>query len=441
MNCSNLQILELGSNNLVGNILSIPPTVHWLNLRDNNFGGKLPSPTNSSSLISLDLSNNYFVGSLHNLVCSDGVKKTKYLSLGYNQLSGIIPECWEKWSSLVLLWLSGNYLSGEIPRTLGSIPLLQFLAISRNKISGGLPSSLLNLSYLKVLDLGRNNLAGIIPPWIGIKLTMLKILNLRSNNFYGNAPDQLCYLSQVQVLDLADNNLSGNIPRCFNNFSVLSGKETNLEVQLLFYLDDHSFLVGDELVMKGKEATYRSFLGLVMLLDLSSNKFSGQIPSELTTLHKLKSLNLSRNQLTGEIPNKIGDMKSLESLDLSVNNLSGELPMSLSGLNFLSSFNVSYNNLTGRIPTGTQIQSFNESGFIGNKLCGAPLTNDCVHGDKLDTTSDQKEDGGSHKVDWGLIISIALGFIIGFWGIVVSLMLNRSWRITYFRLLLKLIKV
>ncbi|KAJ0909760.1 putative leucine-rich [Helianthus annuus] len=310
-----------------------------------------------------------------------------------------------------------------------------------NMISGSLPSSLMNLSYLKVLRLEKNNLEGIIPPWIGIKLTMLKILSLRANNFYGNTPNQLCYLSHVQVLDLAHNNLLGNIPRCFNNFSVLSGKETNSEVQFSFNFDNGIFIVYDLLVMKGREDTYGSILGLVTLLDLSSNNLSGQIPSELTTLHKLKSLNLSRNQLTGKIPNKIGDMKSLESFDLSVNNLSGELPMSLSGLNFLSSFNVSYNNLTGRIPTGTQIQSFNKSSFIGNKLCGAPLTNDCVHVDKPDTISDQKEDGGSHKVDWGLIISIALGFIIGFWGIVVSLMLNRSWRITYFGLLRKLIKV
>ncbi|KAJ0772121.1 putative non-specific serine/threonine protein kinase [Helianthus annuus] len=62
--------------------------------------------------------------------------------------------------------------------------------------------------------------------------------------------------------------------------------------------------------MKGREDTYGS-LGLVTLLDLSSNNLSGQIPSELMTLHKLQSLNLSRNQLTGKIPNKIGDMKSL----------------------------------------------------------------------------------------------------------------------------------
>ncbi|KAJ0909672.1 putative non-specific serine/threonine protein kinase [Helianthus annuus] len=436
-----LQRLDLRNNSFTGNLLSIPPTLHTLSLSFNNFGGKLPSLTNGSALIFLDLSNNYFVGSLHNLVCSNGVNTTELVDLGYNQLSHVIPECWEKWSSLKVLYLNENNLSGEIPRTLGSVPLLQLLNMGGNMISGSLPSSLMNLSYLKILQLEKNNLAGIIPPWIGIKLTMLKILNLRSNNFYGNTPNQLCYLSHVQVLDLAHNNLSGNIPRCFNNFSVLSGKETNLEVQFSYNSGNNFLIVYDSLVMKGREDTYASFLGLVTLLDLSSNNLSGQIPSELTTLHKLKSLNLSRNQLTGKIPNKIGDMNSLESFDLSVNYLSGELPMSLSGLNFLSTFNVSYNNLTGRIPTGTQIQSFNESSFIGNKLCGAPLTNDCVHVHKPDTTSDRKEDGGSHKVDWGLIISIALGFIIGFWGIVVSLMLNRTWRITYFRLLRKLIKV
>ncbi|KAJ0586874.1 putative non-specific serine/threonine protein kinase [Helianthus annuus] len=111
-----------------------------------------------------------------------------------------------------------------------------------------------------------------------------------------------------------------------------------------------------------------------MLIELSSNNLTGYIPSELMSLLELTSLNLSRNQLSGSILEKIGNMKELISLDLSVNRLSRELPMSLSSLHFLSSFNVSFNNLTGRIPTGTQLQSFDESSFFGNKLCGAPLT-------------------------------------------------------------------
>ncbi|KAM0066253.1 putative non-specific serine/threonine protein kinase [Helianthus debilis subsp. tardiflorus] len=176
----------------------------------------------------------------------------------------------------------------------------------------------------------------------------------------------------------------------------------------------------------------------MMLIDLSSNNLTGHIPSELMSLLELKSLNISRNQLSGIIPEKIGNMKELISLDLSVNRLSGELPMSLSSLNFLSSFNVSFNSLTGRIPTSTQLQSFGESSFFGNKLYGAPLTeaNGCEPVEAAThTIGEKKEDDG---VDWGLIISIVVGFACGFWMIMGPLIVRRSWRIVYFGFLSKL---
>ncbi|KAL8240940.1 hypothetical protein R6Q59_014295 [Mikania micrantha] len=113
------------------------------------------------------------------------------------------------------------------------------------------------------------------------------------------------------------------------------------------------------------------------------------------------------------IPVKIGDLKSLSSFEVSHNRLSGELPVTLSRLNFLSSFNVSYNNLTGRIPSGTQLQSFNEFSFFGNKLCGDPLTEICETDQA--PNRDQEEDDESHGVDWDLIISTLTGFIAGFW--------------------------
>ncbi|PWA39317.1 leucine-rich repeat protein [Artemisia annua] len=183
--------------------------------------------------------------------------------------------------------------------------------------------------------------------------------------------------------------------------------------------------------MKGHEYIYSTNLELVRLLDLSSNNLVGHIPSELTTLIKLQSLNLSGNHLTGRIPEKIGDLKELESLDLSLNKLSGELPLGLSSLNLLSSFNVSHNNLTGKIPASTQLQSLNESCFVGNKLCGDPLSEPCSRVKTPDT--DQEEDDGSHGVDWGLIISVVSGFIAGFWVILSPLIVSRSWRIAYFR--------
>ena len=68
-------------------------------------------------------------------------------------------------------------------------------------------------------------------------------------------------------------------------------------------------------------------------------------------------------------------MEQLESLDFSRNQLCGEIPLSMSSLTFLSHLNLSYNNLIGQIPLSTQLQSLENSSFVGNKLCGPPLPN------------------------------------------------------------------
>ncbi|KAJ0586885.1 putative leucine-rich repeat-containing, plant-type, leucine-rich repeat domain superfamily [Helianthus annuus] len=411
----------------------------FLNMSNNHIRGPLTFSGIPATLDIIDISSNGFGGSLHPFLCSSGATRTFYLNLENNHLSGDIPECWEKWPRLKTLNLGNNSLSGEIPRTLGSLPL-QHINMRGNKISGRLHSSLMNLTKLGILELGRNELTGSIPTWIGAKLTRLRILNLRSNRFDGNIPHELCHIRHIQILDLAHNNLSGNIPRCFNNFSILSGIESNSRDDFAYIsiVGLESPIAGDSLVTNGREDTYSSILPLVMLIDLSSNNLTGYIPSELMSLLVLKSLNLSRNQLSGSIPEKIGNMKELISLDLSLNRFSGELPMSLSSLHFLSSFNVSFNNLTGRIPTGTQLQSFGESSFFGNKLCGAPLTetNGCERVKAAThTIGEKKEEDG---VDWGLIISIVVGFVSGFWMIMGPLIVRRSWRIAYFGFLSKL---
>ena len=119
-------------------------------------------------------------------------------------------------------------------------------------------------------------------------------------------------------------------------------------------------------------------LGLLKIINLSSNKLIGELPSEISSLSDLFALNVSRNKLIGEIPQMIGQLKQLESLDMSRNQFSGEIPSSMSELNFLGFLDLSYNNLSGKIPSGTQLQGFNASYFIGNRaFCGTPLTQKC----------------------------------------------------------------
>ncbi|PWA38567.1 leucine-rich repeat protein [Artemisia annua] len=357
------------------------------------------------------------------------------LEISNTNISSPIPESfWRSFPNLLTLDMSKNQMQGTL--NLSGIPVPSFLDLSSNRLEGKLPASLMSLTDLKILELSGNELDGSIPSWVGTKLSSLGLLNLRSNKFSGKIPHEVCYLTYIQILDLSNNKLTGDIPICFNNFSVLSGKETVSDDLFSIPSVHEAVLFSVPLVMKGHEYIYNSILKLMRLLDLSNNKLVGHIPSELTTLIKLKSLNLSRNHLIGRIPEKIGDLKEIESFDLSLNKLSGELPMSLSSMNSLSSFNVSYNNLTGKIPSSTQLQSLNESSFLGNKLCGDPLTKRCPRVEAPDT--DNEEDDGSHGVDWGLIVSVVSGFIVGFWVIVAPLIVSRSRRIAYFRFLSEL---
>ncbi|KAF3946988.1 hypothetical protein CMV_026815, partial [Castanea mollissima] len=123
------------------------------------------------------------------------------------------------------------------------------------------------------------------------------------------------------------------------------------------------------------------------------------------------------------------------SIDFSINPLSGQIPSSISSLTFLNHLNLSNNNLTGKIPLSTQLQSFNALSFIGNKLCGLPLSNNCI----INYANPNKENKGSKhngglEVDW-FFVSMALGFVVGFWGVCGPLLLNKQWRIMYFEFL------
>ncbi|KAL4322635.1 receptor-like protein EIX2 [Arachis hypogaea] len=177
---------------------------------------------------------------------------------------------------------------------------------------------------------------------------------------------------------------------------------------------------------------YRSTLGLLRSIDLSSNRFNGEIPSDMMRLVGLVSLNISRNKLVGNIPQGVGQLKSLDFLDLSRNQLSGRIPSQLSQLDRLSVLDLSYNDLSGQILLGTQLQTRDASAYIGNpKLCGAPLNRTC-----LIPTQNQVDGNDDHEEQFfteGFYIALAIGFIMGFWGVFCSLILKKSWRYAYFK--------
>ncbi|KAJ0718964.1 putative leucine-rich repeat-containing, plant-type, leucine-rich repeat domain superfamily [Helianthus annuus] len=434
---SSVSYLNLSHNNIqgmLGNVSFLAPGA-VLDLSFNRLHGFLPGHFNRPDLDFLDLSYNELSGSLEQFLCS-GIqepRQLRVLNLAHNNMSGVISDCWMNWENLAILNFEKNLFWGIIPSSLGNISSLLSLDIRHNKLSGNLPGSLLNSQSLIILDLAENELVGGIPTSIGRDNTSLKLLSLRSNKLDGKIPNEICHLSSIQIMDLADNDLSGNLPTCFANLTVISGRETSGPFILYDVLFENIVLGSASLVTKGRVSTYENILSLVTTLDLSNNKFSGSIPNELVSLLGLRYLNLSENNLTGRIPNSFSNNGELESLDISINHLDGKIPSSLAALTALNFLNVSDNNLVGRIPTGPQLQTFDESSFNGNALCGVPLSACPQNTDDPRGTNNEHDE--SDGIDWILVICTLTGLVIGFWIMIAPLIVSKQWRNAYYHFL------
>ncbi|KAG4952506.1 hypothetical protein JHK85_046373 [Glycine max] len=436
---SQVLYLNLSHNHIRGELVTTiknPISIQTVDLSTNHLCGKLPYLSND--VYDLDLSTNSFSESMQDFLCNNQDKpmQLEFLNLASNNLSGEIPDCWINWPFLVEVNLQSNHFVGNFPPSMGSLAELQSLEIRNNLLSGIFPTSLKKTSQLISLDLGENNLSGCIPTWVGEKLSNMKILRLRSNSFSGHIPNEICQMSLLQVLDLAKNNFSGNIPSCFRNLSAMTLVNRSTYPRIYSHAPNDTYyssvsgIVSVLLWLKGRGDEYRNILGLVTSIDLSSNKLLGDIPREITDLNGLNFLNLSHNQLIGPIPEGIGNMGSLQTIDLSRNQISGEIPPTISNLSFLSMLDVSYNHLKGKIPTGTQLQTFDASRFIGNNLCGPPLPINCSSNGKTHSY----EGSHGHGVNW-FFVSATIGFVVGLWIVIAPLLICRSWRHAYFHFL------
>ncbi|KAL1343478.1 hypothetical protein AAHE18_09G231400 [Arachis hypogaea] len=394
----------------------------WLKRQSCSNQGLLPSV--SANVEVLNIANNSISGPISPFFCErmngNYTNKLAVLDVSNNRLSGDLGQCWMNWQALMHLNLGTNKLSGEIPNSIGYLSGLESLLLDDNAFSGSVPWTMQNCSMLKFIDMGDNQLSDTLPAWIW-EMQPLMVLRLRSNKFKGSINQNMCQLSSLIVLDLANNSLSGTIPNCLDSLKAMAGEDDFYANPLKYYygfdFNYDNYKESLVLVPKGDELEYRDNLILVRMIDLSSNKLSGAIPTELSKLSALRFLNLSRNYLSGEIPKDMGKMKLLESLDLSLNQIMGEIPQSLSDLSFLSFLNLSYNNLSGMIPTSTQLQSFEALSYTGNpELCGPPLTSNCSSGQELLGAGSVEHADGIFFDTSDFYKAMGVGFAAGFWG-------------------------
>ncbi|XP_073135690.1 uncharacterized protein [Henckelia pumila] len=466
-NLASLVWLDLSYNKLDGGIptaLGNLVSLTYMDLHQNKLQKRIPNSFgNLASLVQLDLSfnilqglevmklrNNKISGTL-NGICSDtNVSDTKpynlnLLDVSNNLLSGELPTCLHNLESLMHINLANNNFSGEIQDTFRWPRSLSSLHLWNNSFRGEILKSLRGCSGLHYLVLGKNYFRGKIPAWIGERLSHLSVLSLASNYFYGSLPSTLCNLQNLQVLDISSNKISGIIPSCLNNLMSMHSDETILGTR-----KHNSTLYSwappgeDDRVnveWKGNEAEENpETLLFLKFIDLSGNNLVGEIPNEVTDLDGLIALNLSGNHLVGSIPRDIGRLQLLNFLDLSKNNLTGSIPDVLSQMSHLGVLNLSYNNLSGKIPWNSHLMTFNSYSFLGNpKLCGAPLSYPCPGDDEKHVKPNFTNNADGKDVDKfiskGFYISMMFGFILGFWCVFAALLLNRTCRFAYFRML------
>ncbi|KAM5552353.1 hypothetical protein ABKV19_026948 [Rosa sericea] len=437
----NLLNIDLHSNQLQGQI-PLFISGNYLDYSRNNFSSSIPTDIGDfiSSTAYLSLSSSNLYGEIPISICN---ASGMVLDLSNNSLSGIIPQCLTQTSSLNVLDLRRNNLTGSIPDTFLQGCNLQTLALSRNHIQGRFPKSLSNCSSLEVLDLEINQITDVFPCMLKT-ISTLRVLMLRSNKFYGpiGCPETNGTWSKLQIIDLAHNSFNGEIPgTSLTTWQAMMVNEDNYQTPLSFWWgagggSGHYINYGDAVTttIKGLEMDLVYILTIFTSIDFSGNKFNGTIPKEMGLLRSLYVLNLSSNAFTGEIPSSFGNMRTIESLDLSQNHLSGQIPPQFANLTFLSYLNVSYNQLTGRIPTSTQLSTFPNTSFEGNKgLWGPPLTWDtAIVLPLLTLNGNSSKPNSGDEIDWN-VISAEIGFTCGFGIAVASLLFCKRWRKWFYR--------
>ncbi|PWA87147.1 putative leucine-rich repeat receptor-like protein kinase [Artemisia annua] len=187
-NAKSLVELYLSRNRLSG---PIPETIgkisslRYLNLDDNMFHGTLPAvPVN---IIAYSIKNNTMTGDLPSSICHSNLE---IFHVSDNNITGEIPECFKKGSSLTSLNVNDNRLQGLVPR------------------------SLVNCRSLEVLDLGKNMISDTFPSWLA-SLPQLQVLVLKSNRLYDaieTSSSETDPFNKLRILDLSRNLFTGLLP-------------------------------------------------------------------------------------------------------------------------------------------------------------------------------------------------------------------------------------
>ncbi|GAA0176721.1 hypothetical protein Leryth_022762 [Lithospermum erythrorhizon] len=209
-----------------------------------------------------------------------------------------------------------------------------------------------------------------------------------------------CHNNRVTALRLPAASLSGDIPA--NTLTNLTNLHT-LSLRL-------NHLSGPFPIDLTKLTSLRNVF-------LQGNHFSGNLPSTLYLMESLVRFSVSRNDFSGGINGVFDGLSRLRTLYLDDNEFSGEIPELK--LPNLEQFNVSFNRFNGSVPKS--LEEMPENAFLGNVLCGKPLSLACgkdgkivppaIAGIDLPSEEGEKKKGLSGGAIAGIVVGCVLGLL------------------------------
>nr|GMC69037.1 LRR receptor-like serine/threonine-protein kinase GSO2 [Ipomoea batatas] len=277
-----------------------------------------------------EISKNNLEGEFPNWLLQNNTK-LNYFLMNFNAFTGVFKLPSHRNAKMMIIGVSNNKLCGEIPNNLSSIfPNVQALNLSYNLFEGQIPSDLGKLEQLYFLDLSNNSLTGEIPKELLIGCSSLSMLKLSNNKLEGEIVQEFVHLDSLMYLHLDGNNFTGTIKDSLLNIDLVS-----------LDISDNKF--------SGNIPRWMGHMISLRQLSLSKNHLEGPIPIELCSLEFLSILDLSENNLTGSIPSCLNP-SSIKHVHLSKNHLGGQLTRVFFNNSALVILDLSYNDFVGTIP-------------------------------------------------------------------------------------------
>jgi hypothetical protein len=247
-------------------------------------------------------------------------------------------------------------------------------------------------SRMKMIDLSQNQFKGVLPRSL-TNCRMVEILNLGSNKLNDVFHSWLGVLPKLKVLILRHNGFFGAVGSPTTIIIDLSSNKFTGKLPFEYFQNwksmkkvdpyDFTYMLAFTRISLGYFGVFEYYLYSMTIIN------KGNEMVYLKIIEVFAAIDLSSNKFNGSLLEFIGNLNGFHLLNLSNNNLTGYIPLSLGNLATLESLDLSLNKLSSRIPWQQTQLTFLESFNVSHNQLTGPIP----HSKQFDTFDNSSFDG------------------------------------------------